>query len=128
MQNTTTFIVEVIDINGCINTAEITISIREIFEIYFPNIIFVDSKSGNGSFYPIGDLTKVNTVKKMQIYDRWGNLLFLKENIDINNPNQGWNGVFNGQPVIPGVYVYLVQAVFKDGTTKTYNGDFTVLR
>ena len=39
---------------------------------------------------------------------------------------EGWNGEFRGQPVNPGVYVYLVEVEFKDGVKVKYTGDVTL--
>ncbi|NOX84374.1 MAG: gliding motility-associated C-terminal domain-containing protein [Chlorobi bacterium] len=37
----------------------------------------------------------------LQIYNRWGQLIF-----ETHNPQEGWNGQYKGNPVSQGVYVY----------------------
>ena len=39
----------------------------------------------------------------MQIFNRWGELLY-----ETNNPDKGWDGTYNGQPCIGGIYVWLI--------------------
>ena len=62
---------------------------------------------------------------KLEIYNRWGELIFSTDNI-----NEGWNGCINNDPEHPvsqGVYVWKVKATFTNGQTKVYAGDVTLL-
>ena len=69
----------------------------------------------------------VISVDKLAIYDRWGNLVFIQKNIEPNNPSNGWNGTFQGQPVVQGVYVYMINYTTPSGP-KILSGDVTVIR
>ena len=128
LQNTTTFEVVVTDINGCTNTAKITIYINEVYEVYFPNVLNIGSTTGNAIFFPIGKAEKIQNINSLQIYDRWGNNVFFKENLSVNDPSQGWNGHYKGQKVEVGVYVYYAEVEFRDGSKEKYYGDITVLK
>jgi gliding motility-associated-like protein len=57
------------------------------------------------------------------IFDRWGEKVF--ETNDINN---GWDGTFRGQKMNNGVFVYYLQATFKNGEEVTKKGDITLIR
>jgi gliding motility-associated-like protein len=57
-----------------------------------------------------------------QIYSRWGNLLF-----ETNNPNQGWDGRYNGEFVEMGVYVYRLVYENPDESTSVQTGTVTVV-
>ena len=62
---------------------------------------------------------------KLEIYNRWGELIFSTDNI-----NTGWNGCIDNNPEHPvsqGVYVWKVKATFTNGQTKIYAGDVTLL-
>jgi PKD repeat protein len=62
---------------------------------------------------------------KLEIYNRWGELIFSTDNI-----NTGWNGCIDNNPEHPvsqGVYVWKVKATFTNGQTKMYAGDVTLL-
>ena len=48
--------------------------------------------------------------------------------MEINNSSSGWDGTFNGQDVEQGVYVYIVEALFSDGSVEIFSGDLTVVR
>jgi hypothetical protein len=87
ISDNTVFEVTVTDTLGCKKNASITITVREIFEVYLPNILNINSQNGNNIFFPKGNHDKINIIKKMSIFDRWGNLIFLAENIPPNEPS-----------------------------------------
>ncbi len=61
----------------------------------------------------------------MQIFDRWGHLLF-----ESNNKSEGWNGRhFNsGKLMASGVYVYKLELVYISGEQTTIVGDVNLIR
>jgi gliding motility-associated-like protein len=60
---------------------------------------------------------------KFRIYNRWGQVVF-----ETNDPNQGWDGNFRGNPQPMDVYAYTLDAQFFDGTRTTRTGDITLIR
>jgi len=57
----------------------------------------------NDVFKPvIGDILPVKYL--LQIFDRWGGIVF-----ETNNPDQGWDGTFKGQPAERGIYSYKLE-------------------
>jgi len=65
----------------------------------------------------------------MRVYDRWGELVFAsEENHPASDPSYGWDGSFKGEPVNPGVFVYVVEVLFINGTTEQIGGDVTIVR
>ncbi len=71
----------------------------------------------NATFRPVyQDVTTF----KMEIYNRWGQLIFETDDI-----NEGWDGRFNGEIAPDGVYVYVVRGRFVSG--KEYNKSGNVL-
>jgi gliding motility-associated-like protein len=75
----------------------------------------------NDVFLPI---TKGVQEFKMQIFDRWGNLIF-----ESNNRNQGWDGYDrNGNLVPAGVYVYKLVLRMSNDVRTTQVGDVTLIR
>jgi gliding motility-associated-like protein len=60
----------------------------------------------------------------MQIYDRWGGLLFTT-----NDPAKAWNGTdAKGEPVPEGVYAYTINFRYIDGKLFVYKGSVTIIR
>jgi hypothetical protein len=60
-----------------------------------------------------------------EIYNRWGEVIFRSISLE-----QGWNGTHSGtaQLVDPGVYIYVVNFIGKNGKPYSQNGTFTVIR
>jgi len=54
--------------------------------------------------------------------------MYQKEHFPTNEPESGWNGTYKGQPVTPGVYVWIAKIRLKDGSEVTYTGDVSVIR
>jgi gliding motility-associated-like protein len=64
----------------------------------------------------------------MQIFDRWGELVFTKSDFPLSNESVGWNGTFKGQQLPPDVYVYRIDILLVDGRIERFAGDVTIVR
>ena len=64
----------------------------------------------------------------MQIFDRWGALIFETQDIPSKQPELGWDGRFNGKMMDTGVYVYRAVLGFPDGSEQQIAGDVTLIR
>ncbi|MBC7776758.1 MAG: gliding motility-associated C-terminal domain-containing protein, partial [Phycisphaerae bacterium] len=95
--------------------------------IYVPNVFLPDDKGLNNFFTVYADASLEN-VPRLSVYDRWGELVFEKENLLPNDEENGWDGRFRGRPVNPGVFVWVAQLKFKDGLAFAIKGDVTVVR
>lgn len=62
------------------------------------------------------------------IYSRWGELLYHNTKIQANNPYIGWNGIYKGHLLSPGVYTWIADVEFLDGYIQTVSGDITLIR
>jgi len=120
------YTITVIDVNGCIDSAQVRLIRKERPEIYIPNVVNLGSTTGNDKF-TIFTNEEVDRILTMAIYDRWGNLVFTTANVEPNDPESGWDGTFNGQNVEQGVYVYMIEVLLVDGTANSYFGDLTVI-
>ncbi len=74
----------------------------------------------NDVFYPV---TEGVIAYKMQIYNRWGELLFETE-----DTNLGWDGYYNGRLCSPDVYIYKIDFKFIDGREVMKFGDVALIR
>lgn len=59
---------------------------------------------------------------KGYIYNAWGKLLF-----SWDNPDEGWDGTFNGKPVPTGAYYYVITAKGADGVDYNLKGHLNIL-
>ncbi|MCO6478078.1 MAG: proprotein convertase P-domain-containing protein [Phaeodactylibacter sp.] len=68
------------------------------------------------------------TVKRFQVFDRWGELLYQAADFPINSETTGWDGTFRGQPVNGGVYIWYVVVEYEDGMEESFQGHTTLIR
>jgi len=80
---------------------------------------------GSGTFNDVFlPITRGVAEFNMQIYDRWGNLVF-----ESNDKNVGWDGYDRNRNLLPaGVYVYKLTLRLSDGQRTTQVGDVTLIR
>ncbi len=96
---------------------------KKAYNLILPNIIYPGS-TDQGTFHisSASDLF----IQEFSIYDRWGNLMYYKKDEPLLL-HQGWNGTFNGIPVVDGVYAYYIRVLW-DGYIFKYSGDITVVK
>jgi gliding motility-associated-like protein len=108
------------DTNGCVSTYVDTIEVINS-ELYIPNVFSPNGDNVNEEFNVQGEgITGINGL----ITNRWG-----KEIATWNTLTKGWNGnSSDGEKVPAGVYFYIIQLNYANGTVKKLNGHVTVVR
>jgi large repetitive protein len=122
-----TYTLTVITSYNC--TASDTISIKtfcESSQVFVPNAFTPD---GDG----INDIMMVRAkgiamVKTFRIYNRWGEVVFERNNFSPNNPAYGWDGKIKGKIGGPDVYIYTAEVICENGTAYTYRGNISLLK
>lgn len=98
-EETTVYYLTVTDELGC--TSEDSLTVYSYPTIYVPNAFTPGGNDKNPIFYAYGrGIADFN----MTIYSRWGQVIFLSDNID-----KGWDGTINGSDVQTGVYIWTIQ-------------------
>jgi hypothetical protein len=144
-KNTMTYLYSFYDENGCLKTDEVTIRVEKSYNIYAPNIFTPKGKANSPSndFFNIWTTKGVKQVEVLEVYDRWGNLVY-QDNDTItggtlipSSQTHGWDGTYrpksldaslSGTPVVAGVYAWRARVRFIDDFVKEFAGDITVLR
>lgn len=106
---------------GCRDTAETTVRVLPAHLIWTPNAFTPNGDGNNDFFLPV--MRGIQQFK-MQIFNRWGEMLF-----ETNNVTSGWDGYYKGQKCPLGVYVFKI--VFEDQELRrdiTQYGHVTLLR
>ncbi len=124
-----TYTVEIFDINGCNGSDDIFVEVDKNRNVYIPNV-FTPNGDGYNDEFQVFSGPGVTQINSMQIFDRWGEVVFQRNNLspsafpDVAN---GWDGRFRGKVMNSGVFVYLIEVSFDDGITLLYRGDLTLL-
>jgi gliding motility-associated-like protein len=105
-------------------TAKVTVDRTK--SIYFPNVFKPESGEANGFFYPSGP--NFASIGQLQVFSRWGELMFEARDAALNSPVNGWDGTYRGRQMQPGVYVWRAEIVLVDGLKFEYFGDVTLIR
>ena len=96
------------------------IEVHPSLHVYLPNTFTPNNDGLNDTFGPLGYGIKKLSFK---IFDRWGNLIF-----ETTDPKKQWNGIYNGQVLQSGTYVYLIEAEGYDGQSFHKKGTVTLLK
>ena len=110
---------------GCEDMITRILVIEEDVTLYVPNSFSPNGDGKNDHFYVKG-LELDPVFFHLQIFDRWGNLVF--ESSDIN---EKWNGSINGSEYYsqPGVFVYNLAYKINNSTKKVdVKGSITLLK
>jgi gliding motility-associated-like protein len=105
--------------NNSVTSVSNTTEVTPYMSIYIPNSFTPNGDGLNDTFGVYGEAIKDF---RIQVFNRWGQLIF--ESSDVT---QRWNGVFDGQQVPQGSYVYRVVASGVTGKTTTKDGTVNVI-
>ncbi len=127
---TTNYVLEATSPEGCVAKDIFTITVLEDYDLYIPNAFSPNGDRYNDMFsvYPGRGIEEILFV---QVYDRWGELVYDQgayipsgsSAVDV-----GWDGLFNGKLMNPGVFVYSVEFRLVNGKVIRESGDVTLLR
>ncbi len=125
------FLITGIDASGCTISDRVRVLVKIVKEVWWPNVINPNSSQAGNNFFNLYG-KRVRGVKLLNIYDRWGELVYSGQNLpDGNNGGRtsGWNGFFNGEKALPGVYVFYAEVQYLgSSSTDKFKGEFTLLR
>lgn len=119
--------VEVANLYKC--AARDTICVKVFCEgtqVFIPNAFTPD---GDG----VNDILMVRaqgirTVKNFRIFNRWGQVVFERNNFAPNDVAAGWDGTVGGKPASPDVYVYTCEVVCENDISYTYKGNVSIVK
>lgn len=124
------YVFRVTNANGCQAFADIFVEVDANRNVYIPNV-FSPNRDGRNEDFRIFACQGVRSVNTVQVFDRWGGLVYVNDNLEPNclDGIQLWDGTGqNGKPVNPAVFVYVIEVEFLDNAKLLYRGDITVLR
>jgi gliding motility-associated-like protein len=125
-------IADAVNQNGCIARGRIKLTLNEKENVFIPSVLKTDGQVSDfeNTRWKITIGEGVESIKTLKILDRWGNIVHTMENI--NNDYEGWDGLYNGRELPPGVYVYVAEIEFvptnEQSKSRIYSGSITLLR
>ena len=108
--------------NGCTTEDEIIVYVNNKNRIFIPNA-FSPNGDGHNDLFMVYGGAGVEEIENFQIFSRWGDLVFEKNNFQPNDPSMGWSGFFNGEKMNPSVFVFFAKIKYLNGEIKIVKGD-----
>ena len=118
------------DVNGCIAEGNVFVELNRTRNVFIPNV-FSPNGDGRNDELRVYACKGVRQINFARVFDRWGSLLFDRENIGIPDCAGGsvlWDGSINNNDLPSGVYVYVIEVEFVDNVTLVYRGDIAIIR
>jgi gliding motility-associated-like protein len=115
-----TYYVWVTDINGCSDESDVAIvHTQPLTNLFIPNAFTPNGDDHNELFVIRG--VNVNTFN-IQIFNRWGELMFLSDSID-----KSWDGTFDNKKVQEGTYYYNIKVLGDDNRMLELSGTISLI-
>lgn len=126
---TTEYTVTIVSTDGCQATDRVLIRVDNRPHIYIPNAFSPWKEDGeNDVFMIFADGAQIDKVDNLQVFDRWGDMVFYNKDFQPNDPTHGWDGRHKGELMVPAVFVYYAEIRLIDGRVLLYKGDVTLVR
>lgn len=126
-RETTQYMVEVRNDGGCTARDQVTVFvICTGANVFIPNTFSPNGDGANDVFYPRG--TGLFSIKTLRIFNRWGEVVFEKNNFNPNDAASGWNGTYKGVRLTPDVYVYTADILCDNSTVLTLKGNVALIQ
>ena len=116
-----------VDVNGCEYFGEFAIVVIRSDKYAVPNVFSPNDDELNDAFTVFTENRNL-IIKRMQIFNRWGDMVFEKVNFKPNDLDEGWQGDYKGRNLNPDVFVYRIELELLDGSVEVIVGDVTLIR
>ena len=128
-QRTITYSILVTSSGGCQLSDDIRITVEEPSLLYVPNAFSPNGDAENERLLVYADLTQVDLIQRFQIFDRWGSLVFERQNFAPGDESAAWDGhLRNGQDAAAGVYIFVLAGTLLNGDLVSESGVIHLVR
>lgn len=123
-----TYEVILTDINGCEAQANIAILIAKSTDVYMPNTFSPNGDGRNDRFTIYVNTQKISRIQQLLIFDRYGSLIFERNDFLPNYMALGWDGRFKNQAMPTGSYAFFAVLERLNGSTILESGGIHLIR
>lgn len=123
----TDFKITVTSADGCSENAVLRVRVNKprsftIANVFTPN---GDNQNDKIRYFAGKDVSEINY---LNIYDRWGNLIYKSESLQKGLSELDWAGDFQSDKLQAGAYTWICQLTYIDGVILNYKGSFTIIK
>lgn len=123
----TVYQVTITDENGCPGIASWTIAEETGYKLFTPNAFSPNLDGVNDYFYFFSDRRSIGQIVQLQVFDRWGGLVFSNANFAPDIAKEGWDGSRGGKLATAGIYVWSAVVELVNGEQVALQGDVLLL-
>lgn len=106
---------------GCQDAVSAPATARTLTDqVFFPNSFTPNGDGKNEVWQVYGYVIKD---LRLMVFNQWGEKIF-----ETRNQSQGWNGTYKGKKQPSGVYMYVAELVFIDGSKQVYKGEINLIQ
>ena len=120
--------IEISDSVGCSARDSLLVRLFIDKNIYIPNAFSPNNDGVNDIFTIYTKSARQSRVESLKVFNRWGDLLYSRQNFQLDGEQVGWDGTFNDKLVDPGGYIYSVDVLFPDGSKEQKAGVINIIR
>ncbi len=113
--------------DGCTDVATINFKVEKRRRVYIPNVFSPDANGVNDVFSIFAG-NEVAEILQFKVYDKWGNKVYSLENFQANDSNLGWNGLYRGKQLDPGIFVWMAEVLYIDDVVEVYSDNVSLIR
>lgn len=113
---------------GCEAREKLLLTVDKTRRIFVPNIFSPNDDGRNDVFTVFASQVRVEKVKSLQVFSRWGEAIFELRDFEPGDLSTGWDGTFKGEKLNPAVFVWQAVVQFVDGKEEVFTGDVTLQR
>ncbi len=122
----TQYVLEASDINGCSIRDTVFVAYDDQLKIFVPNV-FTPNGDGDHDMFSIYGPEVAEQILRMNIFDRWGSIVYQANNILLSDSEGIWDGTQNGKRLPTGVYVVQLEVQLMDGTVEMINRSVSLM-
>lgn len=97
------------------------------YQVFAPNVFSPNDDGINDRFMILGG-EDLLAVTNLQVFDRWGNLVYEGRELRPDDYFAGWDGSLGGDQQGSGVYVYTAVLLLEDGKERRLSGSVLLMR
>lgn len=99
----------------------------QFFQVFVPNVFSPDGDGNNDVFTVFGGVD-LKLINELQVFDRWGNVIFQSNSFLPNDAAGGWDGFIKGKSAPSGVYVYMARVRMDNDEERRLSGTVLLIR
>ena len=124
---TTIFHVSMTDTFGCPLRKDIIVQVDKNRKIFAPTA-FSPNEDGNNDRFGVFAGKGTRRVLNLKVFNRWGSLIYARQNPTMYDDSDGWDGTYKGQLLNSDVYIWIAEIEFEDGAKEMFRGDVALMR